>query len=204
MSKGSRQSADEVTLRVRARESGRRGRRAEALVSSALAAVLLAAAAAAVLRARAGLAAPAVATVGSLAPQFDLPVLGQPTRRVALSTLRGRPVIVVFNCGCKACSDFDRRLAFAAPRLRHAQVVAVTANPSAYEGRKMDQFRRATGFRWPILVDERMEATRRYGANDCPRAWLVGGDGIARLQASRSAAALLAGIEELVPSAQAP
>src|SRR5438094_963746 len=82
-------------------------------------------------------------------------------RRVALSGLRGHPVVVVFNCGCEACNDFDRRLAAAAPRLRDAQVVAVTANPSAFEGRKLDQFRRATGFRWPILVDERMEATIR-------------------------------------------
>lgn len=156
------------------------GSRGPASMPRLIGAGLLAALVAGGLWVRAGSSAPEMAAVGSRAPDFDLPVLGQPARRVSLLSLRGRPVIVVFNCGCKACNDFDRALAAASLRPKGAAVVAVTMNPSAYAGQKLARFRRSSGFQWPILVDEDMGTTIRYRSSDCPRAWLIDGRGVIR------------------------
>lgn len=121
-----------------------------------------------------------MAAVGFRAPEFDLPVLGEPSRRMTLSSQRGRPLIVVFNCGCKACNDLDRELEANSSRLKDVQVLAVTMNPSAYEGAKLKKFRKATGFQWPVLVDSRMEATIRYNSAECPRVWLIDSSGVIR------------------------
>jgi peroxiredoxin len=180
---------------ARAPASAWRDRRPSAPVLCLVAAIALGGGDAAVLRARA-VSSPAVAVVGSRAPDFDLPVLGHPSRRVSLSGLRGHPVVVVFNCGCKACNDFDRGLAAAG--LPEAEVVAVTANPSAYEGRRLSRFRRQTGFRWPVLADGRMETTLRYGSGDCPRVWLIDGDGVIRYTGAGPGQPARAAVEGLV------
>jgi peroxiredoxin len=142
----------------------------------------------------------AVAAVGRAAPEFDLAVAGNDARHVSLVGLRGRPVVVVFNCGCRACADFDRTLATAGQRITKAHVIAITSNRSAFEGRKLAQFREETGFRWPVLVDRRMETTLRYGSSECPRVWLVDGGGLIRYtgpgpsQTARAAVEALAAV----------
>lgn len=144
---------------------------------SVLVALLLVVGAGVALRAHAVPSA-AIAAVGSRAPEFNLPVLGHPTERLSLSSLHGHTIVVVFNCGCKACDDFDRCLAAAGPRLGRARVIAVTTNPSAYAGAKLSRFRRVTGFEWPVVVDSEAETTMRYQSSECPIAWLIDSHGV--------------------------
>jgi peroxiredoxin len=153
-------------------------RRATLLASVAIAA-LFAAGIGIALRNR-GPALPVAAAIGARAPEFDLEVLGKPGERVALSDLRGRPAIVIFNCGCKLCYDFSNVFKGVAPQMADAQPVGVMMNHYGYAPAQVRNFRETTGFTWPLLMDQKSQTTLTYKSTDCPRAWLIDGDGVIR------------------------
>lgn len=160
-------------------ESSAAGPRRASYVAYVLATVLFAGGAVMALKAR-GPAVPVAAANGARAPQFDLEVLGKPGERLALSDLRGRPVLVVFNCGCKLCYEFNRALNKAAPTLPDLQPVGIMMNHYSYAPPQIRNFRETTGFRGPLLIDHLSKITEAYDSDDCPRVWLVDKDGIIR------------------------
>jgi len=145
----------------------------------ALTAALLAGGAAMALRARTN-AVPVAAANGARAPEFNLEVLGKPGERIALSDFRGRPVAVIFNCGCKLCYDFNHLFRDAVPKMKDLQVVGIMMNHWSYAPDQVRNFRETTGFRWPLLMDLKSQTTLAYDSDDCPRVWLVDRDGIIR------------------------
>jgi peroxiredoxin len=168
-----------------------------------LTAALLAGGAVMALRARTD-AVPVAAMNGARAPEFNLEVLGKPGERIALSDYRGRPVVIVFNCGCKLCYDFNHALRDAAPKLEGLEVVGIMMNHWSYAPDQVRNFRETTGFRWPLLMDLKSQTTMAYKSDDCPRAWLVDRNGIIRyhnesneMPAQEIVAGLIAAYEKL-------
>jgi peroxiredoxin len=145
-----------------------------------LAAALFAGGIVMVLRGRTASSIPVAAEAGARAPDFDLEVLGKPSERVSLASLRGRPVILVFNCGCKLCYDFNHVLVATAPKFKDAQFIGIMMNHWSYAPNQIRNFRETTGFRWPLLMDNKSQTTIEYQSTDCPRAWLIDRDGVIR------------------------
>jgi peroxiredoxin len=145
-----------------------------------LAAALFAGGIVMVLRGRAASSIPVAAETGARAPEFDLEVLGKPSERVSLASLRGRPVVLVFNCGCKLCYDFNHALVAASPKLKDAQIVGIMMNHWGFAPDQIRNFRQTTGFHWPLLMDNKSQTTMEYNSTACPRAWLIDRDGVIR------------------------
>jgi peroxiredoxin len=159
--------------------TGAKGSRRAAFAAYVLVAALFAGGGAMALRARAT-AVPVAAADGARAPGFELEVLGKPGERLALSDLRGKPALVVFNCGCKLCYDFNRAFREVAPRMKDLQPVGIMMNHYSYSPDQIRNFRETTGFKWPLLIDHESGVTLTYDSDDCPRVWLVDRDGIIR------------------------
>jgi peroxiredoxin len=156
------------------------GGRWSSYLAYVLAAALFAGGIVMVLRGRTASSIPVAAQPGARAPEFDLEVLGKPGEHVSLAGLRGRPVLLVFNCGCKLCYDFNHALVAAAPKLPDAQFIGVMMNHWSYAPNQIRNFRETTGFRWPLLMDNKSHTTIEYHSTACPRAWLIDRDGIIR------------------------
>lgn len=150
-----------------------------AFAAYTLAALLFAGGAVMALRARTE-AVPVKAAEGFRAPEFELEVLGKPGERIALSDYRGRPVVIVFNCGCKLCYDFNNLFRHAAPKMTKLQPIGIMMNHWSYSPDQIKNFRETTGFRWPLLMDMKSHTTLTYDSDDCPRIWLVDRDGVIR------------------------
>jgi peroxiredoxin len=153
--------------------------RRSAFFAYSLTAALLAGGAVMALQARKP-AVPVAAADGFRAPEFNLEVLGKPGERIALSDFRGKPVVVIFNCGCKLCYDFNNLFRVAAATMDDLQVVGIMMNHWSYAPDQVRNFRETTGFRWPLLMDLKSQTTMTYDSDDCPRIWLVDRDGIIR------------------------
>lgn len=128
----------------------------------------------------AGWLAPARAAVGFRAPGFELGYVADPSGRLSLSEMSGRPVVLIFNCGCKLCRDFDRCYAAGAAGLPEARTITVVTNPWAFQGERGAAFRRGTGFRWPLLSDSDGRVAAEYRSAECPRVWLIDRRGVVR------------------------
>jgi peroxiredoxin len=115
---------------------------------------------------------------GDPAPDFTLPPVagGAPIR---LSSLRGRPVVLGFFCGCGFCQAAARRLGPEAAR-RGATMLAIMENEQQLQPEHVARFRAVTGFRGPILADRGGAVTRRYRSLQCPRIWVVDARGRVR------------------------
>lgn len=136
-------------------------------------AALLSAGSVVVLRARAGSSVPVAAKVGLRAPAFSLQVVGRPSERISLYDLRGRPAVLIFSCGCTSCYNCALALAAIAPRLKGVQPIGIMMNPGTYAPARVRDFREATGFRWPLLMDSNARTTLEYHSSECPRVWLI-------------------------------
>ena len=124
------------------------------------------------------------AYVGAPAPDFELPVVnaakGTPAR-LALSSLRGQPVLLNFwSVTCGPCLDEMPDLAATYARYRGAGLMLVGVNTDA--GPDMLQAIRtfavdgALGF--PVVFDETGEVSARYAVSRIPHTVLVGRDGV--------------------------
>lgn len=154
-------------------------RRRTSLYVSVAVAALVAAGIGIALRNR-GPALPVAAAIGARAPEFELEVLGKPGEKLSLSDLKGRPAIVIFNCGCKLCYDFNNVFRDVAPQMADAQPVGIMMNHYGYAPAQVRNFRETTGFKWPLLMDSKSQTTLAYQSTDCPRAWLIDRDGVIR------------------------
>jgi peroxiredoxin len=110
--------------------------------------------------------------VGTMAPDVSL----RPTEggsEVTLSSLRARPVVLCFFCGCGPCATVAEGVA----HLADTDAVAVVTDVETFRGDHLRKFREATGFRGPILFDREGEAARAYKSITCPRVWLIDREG---------------------------
>jgi peroxiredoxin len=120
-----------------------------------------------------GSAAPqAPLAVGTVAPDVSL----RPTEggaEVTLSSLRARPVVLCFFCGCGPCATVAEGVA----HLADTDAVAVVTDVETFRGDHLRKFREATGFHGPVLFDREGEAARAYKSITCPRVWLIDREG---------------------------
>jgi peroxiredoxin len=115
-----------------------------------------------------------------LAPDFNLPTLETPATRISLRSLCGRPVLLIFSCGCNKCKRLGKMIADASSMLTEAMPIVIAMNPWGYAESRARQYRRETGFRWPILVDNGIQTSVTYNSTECPRVWLIDREGIIR------------------------
>lgn len=155
------------------------GDRRSSIIVYVLAAILFAGGIAAWFWSR-GESVPVAAALGARAPEFDLEILGKPGERIALKELRGRPVAVIFNCGCKLCYDFNHVFVAAAPKMEELQPIGIMMNHWSYAPDQIRNFRETTKFKWPLLMDHKSQTTITYRSTDCPRVWLIDRKGIIR------------------------
>src|SRR5206468_3662382 len=94
-----------------------------------------------------------VAQIGKEAPDFSLPRIDG-TTPFRPFWLRGRPMILLFSCGCASCEEVARRMA-ATPELKErAEVAVVVTSRAAGTVESVAQFRERTGYRGPMLADD--------------------------------------------------
>ncbi|HEV8325313.1 MAG TPA: TlpA disulfide reductase family protein [Myxococcota bacterium] len=154
------------------------------------------------------------AYVGLPAPDFELPVLNAATGssgRLALSALRGQPVLLNFwSVTCGPCLDELPDLAAAYERYRGAGLMLVAVNtdgdPSMLPHVRDFVARGAVGggagLTFPVLFDEVGEVSARYKVTRIPHTVLVGRDGVVRKVLARRLFAdeLTAEVEALLGS----
>lgn len=137
---------------------------------------------------------PAGLPVGSEAPAFELPDLFGGRR--SLSSLRGRPALLVFfNPRCGYCLQMLPGLA-KLPWEHHGTGLAplVVTTATAEENRKLVQ---EHGFRGPVLLQEGMEIANRYECTGTPMGYLIDAEG-------KIASSMAVGGEALMALANAP
>src|SRR5947199_124723 len=96
--------------------------------------------------------APVGYRVGERAPAFDLLSVGQ-GHGIRLEDLKGKPVIVNFYCGCNFCSIVGREWVKNRDNVGDVPVLAVMTNHWTYNPPAVREFRRRTGWQWPVLAD---------------------------------------------------
>lgn len=141
---------------------------------------------------------PTAAAVGCRAPEFRLAGIDRPDAPISLSGLRGRAVVLVFNCGCQPCVALDRLLVARAAELREAQLLAIRLNPWGEGRQDALRLRKATGFFWSILPDRQVETSIAYRSTECPRVWLIDREGVIRYTNRNPHAAPPAIVSELL------
>jgi peroxiredoxin len=106
--------------------------------------------------------------VGCLAPDFDL--RDQRGRHWRLDRMRGRPVTLVFACGCSDCRRLLGMLSCG-----HAQgVLVITSSLSP----ALQHPAEGIGTRFPLLFDPFSATAIAYSSLRCPAVWVVGPRGI--------------------------
>jgi peroxiredoxin len=149
-------------------------------------------------------AAPALvaAKIGQEAPDFSLPRIDG-TTPLRPFWLRGRPLVLLFSCGCAPCEEVARRLAATPELAKRIQTAVVVTNRSVANAESVQQFRERTGYRGPMLADDGAVGTA-YGAIHCPKLWLLDSAGVARWSGggegdTRVPAALVDGLLKALP-----
>jgi peroxiredoxin len=122
--------------------------------------------------------------VGRLAPEISLP---EPEKGgvLSLSSLRGKPVVLNFFCGCSWCEDvattWTKR-----PLPEGTELIAVWNDAESATPPALRKFRARTGFTGRILADADHVATVAYGSHECPKVWVIDAAGTLRhVNASR-------------------
>jgi peroxiredoxin len=111
---------------------------------------------------------------GTIAPEFTLPdIYG---RSVSLEEYRGRRVLLVFSDPhCGPCNDLAPHLMHAHRRRRgNTTEIVVISRGDVEENRRKAE---ASGFEFPVLLQERSKLARKYGIFMTPVAFLIGEDG---------------------------
>jgi cytochrome c biogenesis protein CcmG, thiol:disulfide interchange protein DsbE len=124
--------------------------------------------------------------VGQRAPEFDLLAVGD-GGKVRLSSLKGRPVVINFFCGCNFCSIVGEEWVKNRDKVGDATVLAIAANHWTYTPPAVRSFRKKTGWPWPVLADLQSRTANDFKALTCPRVFVVDGDGIVRYSSAEGA-----------------
>jgi peroxiredoxin len=109
--------------------------------------------------------------VGEKAPDLTLPDLNG--REYALSSFRGKPVVLGFFCGCDRCHTAALKISAMQKRGKLRNFVAVVAMDT--DGAK--EFRRSTGLQGTILIDPSDKTAERWASAFCPRLWELSANG---------------------------
>jgi peroxiredoxin len=167
---------------MRLRPEGRTPRRGGRFLLYGLTATILVIAGL-VLTSRSGFLAsrflPVAAEVGSIGPDFTLVKAGE-GEELQLSTLRGKPVILNFFCGCGDCREVSVVWSERAKELGNAQMLAVMHDHTGYNPATLKNFRWGTGFTWPVLADVGSDVSVTWKSIDCPRMWVLDAAGVIR------------------------
>lgn len=119
------------------------------------------------------------AAVGALGPDFKLMKAGE-TGELQLSSLRGRPVVLNFFCGCGDCREVAVVWAEHAEELGDAHLIAVVHDHTAYNPATVKNFRWGTGFQWPVLADIGSKVSLEWKSLNCPIIWVLDAKGVIR------------------------
>jgi peroxiredoxin Q/BCP len=119
--------------------------------------------------------------VGSKAPDFTLPT--ESGKRVKLSALRGKNVVLVFYPGddTMICRQQLCEFRDAWPDLREHNVVVYGVNPQGAESHR--DFSERNQFPFPLLVDDKQEVAALYNSDGGMvnrTVYLIGPDGLIR------------------------
>lgn len=113
--------------------------------------------------------------LGSIAPAFSLPDVGQSTQNVDLDSYQGRPLLVMFICNhCPFVVHVIEKLVAVVNRQQQSgfTAVAISANDAvAYpqDGpQAMRKFAQKYGFNFPYCYDESQQVAKAYGAECTP------------------------------------
>jgi peroxiredoxin len=117
--------------------------------------------------------------VGQRAPDFNLLSVGE-GHSIRLADLKGKPVIVNFYCGCSFCGMVGKEWVRNRDKVGDTAIVAVMTNHWTYAPLAVRDYRKQTGWPWPILADLESETARNYNALTCPRLFVIDGQGIIR------------------------
>ena len=117
--------------------------------------------------------------VGERAPEFDLLSVGE-DRSLRSADLIGKPVIINFFCGCNFCSIVGKEWVANRDKLGDAVLVAVQSSHWTYSPDAVRDYRKKTGWTWPVLADMQRQMANRYNALTCPRLFVVDRQGIIR------------------------
>ena len=120
--------------------------------------------------------------VGKPAPDFTLDVVhnGEPGARMALASLRGRPVVIDFwATWCGPCQLEAPILSRVAERYRDRGLVVLGVNTSDKPGLAAP-FAAKKSLRYPIVFDDGGHASDAYAVQSLPTLVIVGKDGTVR------------------------
>jgi len=109
--------------------------------------------------------------IGEKAPDFTLPHLNGGA--VALSSFRGKPVVLGFFCGCDRCHAAALKISAIQKQGKLKNFVAVVAMDT--EGAK--EFQRSTGLHGTILIDPSDKTAEQWASAFCPRLWELSANG---------------------------
>jgi peroxiredoxin len=117
--------------------------------------------------------------VGERAPEFNLLSVGE-DRSLRSGDLIGKPVIINFFCGCNFCSIVGKEWVANRDKLGDAVVVAVQSSHWTYSPDAVRDYRKKTGWTWPVLADMQRQMANEFNALTCPRVFALDRQGIIR------------------------
>ncbi len=122
-----------------------------------------------------GVSTGGVATKGSMAPDFTLPVLDS-DQTVTLSELRNTTVVLNFWASwCTPCrEEFPDLREFQATHPQ-ARVLGIIYQDNLTDARDFARSQNAT---WPLLVDKASATALAYGVRAIPQSFVIGPDGV--------------------------
>jgi peroxiredoxin len=128
-------------------------------------------------------------SMGTMAPEFELPDLTGARRRLA--EFRGRRVLLMFfNPGCGFCTAMAPELAALAPEGREGQPVPLVVSTGEAEANR--QLVKTHAIRGPVLLQKQMEVASQYQVNGTPMGYLLDETGAIASELAVGAPALLA------------
>jgi peroxiredoxin len=122
---------------------------------------------------------PPAPEVGAPAPDFELDEVGT-GKRIRLSELRDKPVVLNFWCGCELCRGVAVQWSDSADKLPDAHMIAVFGDHSAYSPVAVKDFKWGTGWEGSVLADIGTKTGLLYKSIDCPRCFVIDTHGIIR------------------------
>lgn len=131
-------------------------------------------------------AAPVGYRIGERAPAFDLLSVGQ-GRSIRLEDLKGKPVILNFYCGCNFCSIVGREWVRNKDKVADAVLLGVMTNHWTYNPPAVREYRRRTGWSWPVLADMDSQVANSFNALTCPRVFVIDRQGVVRYSSAEGA-----------------
>jgi cytochrome c biogenesis protein CcmG/thiol:disulfide interchange protein DsbE len=116
--------------------------------------------------------------LGKPAPQFSLPVLGDPARRVTRQDLLGQPYLLnVWGSWCPSCRDEHPHIT-ALAKSGKVRVIGYDYKDTAQDAQRwLDEFGNPYEL---VLFDEEGQAALDWGIYGAPESFLVDADGVVR------------------------